>query len=100
MDAVADDEDGKDEPEQETPELPEDSDAEPETPKPVGTTAVIVSEGGKVNLRVGNGTEYSRISSVAPGTTFSHVATTANGWHAIVIGSRVGWVSGKYSKII
>ena len=50
--------------------------------------------------RCGNGTEYARISAVAPGSTFPHVATAQNGWHALVIGSRVGWVSGKFAKII
>ena len=69
-------------------------------PAPVGTTLVIVSEGGKVNVRCGNGTEYARISAVAPGSTFPHVATAENGWHALVIGSRVGWVSGNFAKII
>lgn len=90
MDAVADD-DGQ----PETPEQPA-----PEKPAPVGTTVVIVSEGGKVNVRCGNGTEYERLSTVAPGSTFPLVATAQNGWHAIVIGSRVGWVSGKLAKII
>ena len=90
MDAVADD-DGQ----PETPERPA-----PDEPAPVGTTVVIVSEGGKVNVRCGNGTEYERLSAVAPGSTFPLVATAQNGWHAIVIGSRVGWVSGKLTKII
>ena len=90
MDAVADD-DGQPEP----PEQPAQDD-----PTPAGTTVVIVSEGGKVNIRCGNGTEYARISAVAPGSTFPLVATAQNGWHAIVIGSRVGWVSGKLAKII
>ena len=90
MDAVADDDGQPDEPE--PPATDE--------PKPVGTTVVIVSEGGKVNVRTGNGTQYSRISSVAPGTTFDYVASAANGWHAVVIGAKVGWVSGNYSKVI
>ena len=94
MDAVADDDEGRqDEPQPVEPEKPEE-------PKPAGTTVVIVSEGGKVNIRCGNGTEYSRLSSVAPGTTFGYVATAANGWHAVIIGSKVGWVSGKYSKVM
>ncbi len=42
-----------------------------ELTKPVGTTVVIVSDGGNVNICCGNGTEYSRISSVAPGATFA-----------------------------
>ena len=37
--------------------------------KPVGSQVVIVSEGGKVNIRVGNGTQYGRITQLAPGTT-------------------------------
>ena len=28
-----------------------------------------------------------------------YVATAENGWYAVVVGDRVGWVSGKYSKI-
>ena len=70
MDAVADD-DGQ----PETPERPA-----PDEPAPVGTTVVIVSEGGKVNVRCGNGTEYERLSAVAPGSTFPLVATAQNGW--------------------
>lgn len=90
MDAVADDDGQPDAPEQPAPE----------ELAPVGTTVVIVSEGGKVNVRTGNGTQYSRISSVASGTTFDYVASAANGWHAVVIGAKVGWVSGNYSKVI
>ena len=54
----------------------------------------------KVNVRTGNGTSFGRIAAVAPGTTYEYVATAGNGWNAVVIGSRVGWVSGKYSRII
>ena len=75
-------------------------DEQPEEPRPVNTTVVIVSGGGKVNVRTGNGTGFGRITAVAPGTTYEYVATAANGWNAVVIGSRVGWVSGKYSRII
>ena len=90
MDAVADD-DGQ----PETPEQPV-----PDEPAPVGTTVVIVSEGGKVNVRSGNGTEYERLSTAAKdGASFERVATAENGWHAIVVNGRVGWVSGKYAKL-
>ena len=65
MDAVADaDMDGS---EQEggdvgAPVEPEEPDApdEPESPRPLGETVVIVSNGGKVNIRYGNGTSYAR----------------------------------------
>ena len=48
----------------------------------------------------GNGTSYSRITAVAPGTTLEYVASAFNGWQAVKIGSQVGWVSGEYSEII
>ena len=89
MDAVADDDGQPD-----TPEQPA-----PNEPAPVGTTVVIVSEGGKVNVRCGNGITFSRITSVKNGTAFEWIATAQNGWHAIVVNGQVGWVSGQYSKI-
>ena len=105
MDAVADaDEDGS---EQEggaagAPVEPEEPDApdELESPKPVGETVVIVSNGGKVNIRYGNGTNYARITSVKPGSTYAYVATAVNGWNAVAVNGKVGWVSGEYSKRI
>ena len=59
-----------------------------------------VSEGGKVNIRVGNGTQYGRITQLAPGTTLDYVATAQNDWNAVVVNARVGWVSGEYSRVI
>lgn len=61
---------------------------------------LIVCDSGNVNIRTGNGAQYSRISSVAPGSTFAYVATAENGWNAIVVGAKVGWVSGEFSKVI
>lgn len=71
---------------------------EPEEPKPAGATVVIT--GGSVNVRVGNGTSYRVITTVKQGMTFSHVATARDGWNALEINGQVGWVSGKYSKVI
>ena len=34
------------------------------------------------------------------GSKMEYVATTENGWNAVVIGNQVGWVSGNYSKVI
>jgi len=61
---------------------------------------VLVSQNGKVNIRTGNDVSYARITSGKDGASFTHVATAANGWHAIVVGSRVGWVSGEYSVLV
>ena len=90
MAAVADDDEGRKD---------DAGDTEPEA-EPANRKLVIVSEGGKVNVRVGNGTGYVRITSVAPGTTFNLVATASNGWHAIEVAGQVGWVSGNFSKVV
>lgn len=70
-----------------------------QTAPPAGKRVEIVSR-GKVNIRCGNGTEFSRLASVAPGTTFAYVATAANGWHAIVLDAKVGWVSDNLSRVL
>ena len=91
MDAAADG--GKDS----RPVQPEPPDVEK---PPVSGTVVIVSEGGKVNIREGNGLTYGRITQLAPGTICPYVATAENGWHAVAVGKRVGWVSPEYSRVI
>ena len=65
-----------------------------------GTKVKIVCDSGTVNIRVGNSTDYARITAVKDGNVFEHIATAANGWHAVRVGSQVGWVSGKYSEIV
>ena len=69
--------------------------------KSAGSTVQIFAEnGGSINIRCGNSTDFKSITTVKPGATFDFVATAANGWNAIVVGKQVGWVSGKYSKVI
>ena len=71
-----------------------------EAEKPESAAQVeIVSRGGEVNIRSGNGTEYSCISSVKPGAKFEFVATAVNGWHAVKVGGKIGWVSGDYGRV-
>ena len=72
---------------------------EPEPEPSAGNKVKIVCENGTVNIRVGNGTDYGRITAVTDGTVFEHVATAANGWHTAKVSSQVGWVSEKYSEI-
>lgn len=97
MDALADLDDDKDAPDAEGPD---DSTDKGDEPQPMAQNVVIVSRGGKVNIRMGNGTEYARITQLEPGATCPYVATAANGWRAIVINAQVGWVSGDYSDIV
>ena len=49
--------------------------------------------------QITNGTDYARITAVPDGTECEWIATAQNGWHAVKIGSQIGWVSGKYSEI-
>ena len=88
MDAVADHDAGKKPAEPDEP-------SEPSSAKRVR----IVCDGGTVNIRMGNGTQYDRITAAKDGSTFEWVATAENGWHAVVVNGRVGWVSGKYAKL-
>lgn len=45
---------------------------------------------GTINIRTGNGTQYSRITAAKNGDTFAWVATAENGWHAVVVNGCVG----------
>lgn len=92
MAAVSDDDKGKQDEVNDEPESPQ--------PKPVGTAVIIASDNGKVNIRVGNGTQYALITTVAAGAAYEYVATAANGWNAVVVGAQIGWVSGLYSKVV
>ena len=63
-----------------------------------GEPRVLISapNGGKVNIRSGNGTSYRRISAVPSGTTLEYIAKAQNGWYAVKYGQQIGWVSGEY----
>ena len=96
MGAVADDDEGKKVQEQHVENQSEEE-------KPVDGVAApmvtIVCGDGTVNIRVGNSTGFARITAVKNGTRFPYIATAANGWHAVLLDSQIGWVSGKYSKV-
>ncbi len=83
MAAIADDDVGQ----QTQPE------PEPEQEQPTLVKVKIVCDSGTVNIRAGNGTDYARITAMPDGTVLEHIATAANGWHAVKVGGQVGWVS-------
>ena len=64
------------------------------------TVEIVTKNGGTVNVRVGNGTEYEIIKELSTGEVLSYIATAGNGWNAVKVGTQVGWVSGEYSRII
>ena len=104
MGAIADNDEGKkaqeapvdataDTPIDQEPEKPADAPAKDSSGIPIKVT--IVCSGGTVNIRRGNGTSFPRITAVKDGTVFGYIATAANGWHAVLLDSEIGWVSGK-----
>lgn len=55
--------------------------------------------GGTVNIRSGAGTEHGIVTVVRKGTKLTWKATAANGWHAVEVSGKSGWISGKYSEV-
>jgi len=73
---------------------------QPDNGASVERVKIASPNGGAVNIRRGNGTEYSRITSVASGTLLPYIATAGNGWHAVKTGKQVGWVSPDFSQVV
>ena len=56
--------------------------------------------GKNVNVRTGPATTYKIITRVNAGDAFPFVATAeAYDWHAVEVGGKIGWISGKYSVV-
>lgn len=60
---------------------------------------LITAVKGNINIRYGNGTNFGRITSVPPGTKLPFVATAENGWNAVLVNGKVGWVHPDYSSV-
>ncbi|MBQ5771023.1 MAG: peptidoglycan-binding protein [Clostridia bacterium] len=73
--------------------------AEKEDAPAPGRKIVIRSNGGSVNLRAGNGTEYEKVLAAENGKVFPYVAHAENGWYAVKGEKAVLWVSGEYSDL-
>ena len=66
-------------------------------------TRYIETTKANVNLRTGNGKNYSKAGvAIQKGSRYEWVATSDNGWHAVVAksGKQVVWISGDFSKIV
>lgn len=62
-------------------------------------TKTLTVTGGKVNIRSGNGKEFKALGTARKGDKFEWVAAAANGWHAIVAGDSVAWISDKHAEV-
>lgn len=70
--------------------------------RPAGKT---YSTSNSVNVRVGDGTSYEKITHLGKNVSINIVmgkddkpVVSANGWYAIYIMGRIGWLSGNYVK--
>lgn len=72
-------------------------DEEDDVPAVVQLVQVI---GGSVYIRKGAGTKYDIITVAHRGDMLVHVSTAETGWHAVMVNGQVGWISGKYSKVV
>lgn len=60
----------------------------------------------KVNIRSGNGKQFSIICKKEPvGSVYEWIATSENNWHAVLVRregfkDRIGWISGEFCEII
>lgn len=53
-----------------------------------------------LNMRKGNSTKYSVITSIPKGKTVKHLAMTSTGWNKVEYNGKVGYVSNLYLKTI
>lgn len=59
----------------------------------------IIVTTDNVNIRNGNGKDYSRLGQAKLNSIFEWVATSENNWHAIVYKKQVAWISGEFSRV-
>lgn len=58
----------------------------------------MVTAKENVNIRAGNDTKYAKIGTLKKDNSLEWVATAENGWHAVKMKDRVGWVSGEFTR--
>lgn len=67
---------------------------------PVASHKIVITTVDRVLIRSGNGKSFPVITSVLhKGTAYEYVAKSENGWHAVKLKDRVGWISGDFSAI-
>ena len=73
-------------------------------PEPVKIESKYVTK-YSVNVRMGDGTSYEKITNLPQNTALNVVVDkdnkpiiSSNGWYAIYIMDKIGWLSGNYVK--
>lgn len=71
----------------------------PEKQEPETSNKMVTITTDRVNIRAGNGTNFPRLMQVNKNAIYEYVATSENGWYAIKLLGKVGWVSSEFSKL-
>ena len=68
------------------------------TPSETERTGTVTTNGSRLNLRDGSGTEHNIIGQLPNGDTVS-VVGEENGWYQVVVPEKSGYVSGQYLTV-
>lgn len=60
---------------------------------------MFLPRAGNISVCYGNSVNYESITSVSNGAELPFVALTENGWCVVVIGDKVGWISGECARV-
>lgn len=73
------------------------ADSSGETAAEAGKQVVVTAS--SVNIRTGNGKQYTRLTAVPQGTALKWVATAENGWHAVKYKKQIAWLDGQFAQV-
>ena len=62
-------------------------------------TGIVTTNGGKLNVRTGAGTDNTAFTQLPNGTQVEVIETQDNGWVKILLPERVGYVCGDYLAV-
>ena len=75
---------------------PDGEDAGDDAPRQTG---IVTTNGGKLNVRTGAGTDNTAFTQLPNGTQVEVIETQENGWVKILLPERVGYVCGDYLAV-
>lgn len=73
------------------------ADSSGETAADAGKRVIVTAS--SVNIRTGNGKQYTRLTAVPQGTALKWVATAENGWHAVKYKKQIAWLDGQFAQV-
>ena len=65
---------------------------------PESPGARVAVSGGNAYIRTGPGTQYDAMGVAHAGDELTYA--NPDGWVPVLVGGRIGWISGKYAKVV